>query len=81
MGRKISTGTAGSGGGVGSLNVIANRITSVILNDDIIIDPDGTGTVKSVVGYASRAGINDLSFMPKSYIDNVPPGILFVNFN
>jgi hypothetical protein len=82
MGRRVFTGTAGSGGGVGSLNVISNRITSVTTNEDIILDPDGTGTVKVIAGYTSRSGIDDLSLMPKGYMDkNIPPGVLFINFS
>jgi hypothetical protein len=45
MGRHITTGIAGSGGGVGSLNVISNRITSTQLDDDIEFEPNGTGQV------------------------------------
>jgi hypothetical protein len=48
MGRSIHTGTAGSGGGIGSLNVIANKITSVVENDDIEFEPNGTGKVEMV---------------------------------
>lgn len=44
MGRNISTGTAGAGSGVGTLVVVANTIGSVA-NDDIILDPSGTGKV------------------------------------
>jgi hypothetical protein len=46
MGRSIHTGTAGSGGGIGSLNVIANKITSTQTNDDIEFEPNGTGKVE-----------------------------------
>lgn len=46
MGRSIHTGTAGSGGGVGSLNVIANKITSVVTDDDIEFEPNGAGKVR-----------------------------------
>jgi len=46
MGRSLHTGTAGSGGGVGSLNVISNRITSAVENDDIEFEPNGTGRVR-----------------------------------
>jgi hypothetical protein len=46
MGRVLHTGIAGSGGGIGSLNVIANKITSTQLNDDIEFEPNGTGKVE-----------------------------------
>ena len=46
MGRSLHTGTAGSGGGIGSLNVISNKITSTQLNDDIEFEPNGTGKVE-----------------------------------
>ena len=46
MGRSIHTGTAGSGGGIGSLNVIANKITSTQIDDDIEFEPNGAGKVE-----------------------------------
>jgi hypothetical protein len=46
MGRSIHTGTAGSGGGIGSLNVISNKITSVTPDHDIEFEPNGTGKVE-----------------------------------
>jgi hypothetical protein len=46
MGRSIHTGTAGSGGGIGSLNVIANKITSTQTDDDIEFEPNGAGKVE-----------------------------------
>jgi hypothetical protein len=46
MGRSIHTGTAGSGGGIGSLNVVANKITSVVPDEDIEFEPNGTGKVE-----------------------------------
>lgn len=46
MGRSVHTGTAGGGGGIGSLNVVANKITSIVDNDDIEFEPSGTGRVE-----------------------------------
>lgn len=45
MGRRISTGTAGTGGGIGSLLVISNVISTAVEDDDLILDPSGTGKV------------------------------------
>lgn len=46
MGRSVHTGTAGGGGGIGALNVVSNKITSLVLDDDIEFEPNGTGKVK-----------------------------------
>jgi hypothetical protein len=59
MGRSVHTGTAGGGGGIGSLNVVANKITSLVLNDDIDFEPNGTGRVeilKSNVASSTSTG-------------------------
>lgn len=55
MGRSIHTGTAGSGGGIGSLSVISNKITSVTLNDDIEFEPNGTGKVEMLNNTAANS--------------------------
>ena len=62
MGRSIHTGTAGSGGGVGSLNVIANKITSVVTNDDIEFEANGTGKVE-ILNTANSSSTTSGSFV------------------
>lgn len=45
MGRRVSTGVAGSGAGLGSIYASGqNTLTTAVTNQNIIIDPNGTGT-------------------------------------
>lgn len=46
MGRSIHTGTAGGQSQFGSLRVVANKIVSVVDNDDIEFEPNGLGKVE-----------------------------------
>jgi hypothetical protein len=55
MGRNVSTGVAGSGAGLGSVYASGqNTITTAVTNQDIIFDPNGTGTVQFVGGLQLR---------------------------
>jgi len=55
MGRQISTGVAGSGAGLGSIYASGqNTLTTAVTNQDIIIDPNGTGTVQFLGGLQLR---------------------------
>lgn len=55
MGRNVSTGVAGSGAGLGSVYASGqNTITTAVTNQDIIFDPNGTGTVQFVGGVQLR---------------------------
>lgn len=55
MGRNVSTGVAGSGAGLGSVYASGqNTITTAVTNQDIIFDPNGTGTVQFIGGLQLR---------------------------
>lgn len=55
MGRQISTGVAGSGAGLGSIYAAGqNLLTTAVTNQDIIFDPNGTGTVQFIGGMQLR---------------------------
>lgn len=55
MGRQISTGVAGSGAGLGSIYASGqNTLTTAVTNQDIVIDPNGTGTVQFIGGLQLR---------------------------
>ena len=47
MGRKVSIGVVGSGGGLGTIvaSGTGNTLTTALTNQNLIIDPNGTGTV------------------------------------
>jgi hypothetical protein len=51
MGRQVSTGVNGSGSILGSIYASGqNTITTAVTNQDIVIDPNGSGTVQFVGG-------------------------------
>lgn len=80
MARNIYTGTAGGGGGVGALNVISNTISTLVANENIILDPGGTGVVRVNSNYTARANVDSNTVMPRVYMDkNVQPGLMFIN--
>ena len=53
MGRKVSIGVVGSGGGLGTIvaSGSGNTLTTAVTNQNLIIDPNGTGTTQ-IVGAA-----------------------------
>lgn len=55
MGRQVSTGVVGSGSPLGSIYASGqNTITTAVTNQDIVIDPNGSGTVQFVGGVQLR---------------------------
>jgi len=64
MGRRVTSGVVG-GTGLGSINVTSNTITTVQSNQDLVLDPNGTGGV-SVVGDLSIANQGDLRLLEAS---------------
>lgn len=61
MGRRVTTGTVG-GSGFGSINVSTNTISTASTNQDLILDPNGTGGV-NVVGDLSITNQSDLRLL------------------
>jgi hypothetical protein len=57
MARRISTGTVGSNV-LGSLTTINNTLQSVITDEDVVIDPNGTGIVQSTADLQINNGLS-----------------------
>jgi hypothetical protein len=53
MGRKVSIGVAGTGGGIGTIvaSGAGNTLTTAVTNQNLIIDPNGTGTVETLANF------------------------------
>ena len=67
MGRKVSIGVVGSGGGLGTIVAggSGNTLTTAVTNQNLVIDPNGTGTVDitadtSITGDVTIANQGDL---------------------
>lgn len=61
MGRKVTTGVVG-GSGLGSINVTSNTITTVSTDQDLVIDPNGSGVIQ-LVADVSIANQGDLRLL------------------
>ena len=61
MGRKVSIGVVGSGGGLGTIVAggSGNTLTTAVTNQNLIIDPNGTGTTQ-IVGAAQLNAQSEL---------------------
>ena len=80
MGRRVTVGIAPES--FGNFNIVNNTVTSVVTNDDIVLDPSGSGAVNLPTNYLTRSGIGANSVLPKNYIDNnISPGALFISFD
>lgn len=60
MGRRVTSGVAG-GSGLGAINIVGNRLTSVTPNADIELAPNGTGDV-SIFSDIELLSQNDIKF-------------------
>ena len=52
-----------------------NTISTTNSNGNLILEPNGTGTVTVPSGYESRSGFGDDSLVNKSYVDAVANGL------
>ena len=61
MGRKVSIGVVGSGGGLGTIVAggTGNTLTTAVTNQNLIIDPNGTG-ITQIVGAAQLNAQSEL---------------------
>ena len=84
--QSLTDGTATlSGGGltgvtnfsVDNINANANTISTTNSNGDLILSPNGTGTVTVPSGYKDRAGFGTTSLVTKEYVDAVKVGLDF----
>jgi len=56
---------------VDNVNVNANTVSTTNSNGDLVLSPNGTGTVKVPSGYKDRAGFTTDSLVSKEYVDAV----------
>ena len=60
---------------VDNITVDSNTISTTDVNGDLVLSPNGTGTVTVPSGYESRAGFSNDSLVNKSYVDSVANGL------
>lgn len=60
---------------VDNITIDGNDISSTNTNGDITLSPNGTGVVKVASGYSERAGFDDNTLVPKTYVDSVLQGL------
>ena len=84
--QSLTDGTATLNGGgltgvtnfsVDNINANANTISTTNSNGDLILSPNGTGTVTVPSGYKDRAGFGTTSLVTKEYVDAVKVGLDF----
>lgn len=56
---------------VDNVNVNGNTVSTTDSNGDLLLSPNGTGTVKVPAGYKDRAGFTSDSLVSKEYVDAV----------
>jgi len=56
---------------VDNVNVNANTVSTTNSNGDLVLSPNGSGTVKVPSGYKDRAGFTTDSLVSKEYVDAV----------
>ena len=60
---------------VDNITLNANTISTTNSNGDMVLAPNGTGSVTVPSGYTSRAGFGSESLVNKSYVDSVANGL------
>jgi hypothetical protein len=60
---------------VDNINIDTNTISTTDTNGNLILAPDGTGTVTVPSGYEGRAGFGASSLVNKTYVDSVANGL------
>ena len=60
---------------VDNITLDANTISTTNSNGNLVISPNGTGTVTVPSGYEGRSGFGDDSLVNKSYVDSVANGL------
>ena len=60
---------------VDNITLNANTISTTNSNGDMVLAPNGTGSVTVPSGYTSRAGFGSDSLVNKSYVDSVANGL------
>ena len=60
---------------IDNININTNTISTTDANGDLILSPDGTGTVTVPTGYEGRARFGASSLVNKTYVDSVANGL------
>lgn len=60
---------------IDNININTNTISTTDANGDLILAPDGSGTVTVPTGYEGRAGFGASSLVNKTYVDSVANGL------
>ena len=60
---------------VDNITLDANTISTTNSNGDLVLSPNGTGSVTVPSGYESRAGFSSDSLVNKTYVDSVANGL------
>ena len=60
---------------VDNITIDANTISTTNSNGNLVISPNGTGTITVPSGYEGRTGFGDDSLVNKSYVDAVANGL------
>ena len=60
---------------IGVINIATNEISTTDTNGNLVLAPNGTGTVTVPSGYEGRAGFGASSLVNKSYVDSVANGL------
>ena len=71
------TTVTGTSAVVDNITVDANTISTTNSNGDLVLSPNGTGTVTVPAGYKSRSGFGATSLVSKEYVDAVKVGLDF----
>lgn len=84
MGRKVSIGVVGSGGGLGTIVAggSGNTLTTAVTNQNLIIDPNGTG-ITQIVGAAQLNAQSELRLADadsSNYIAQKAAGTIAANY-
>jgi hypothetical protein len=84
MGRKVSIGVVGSGGGLGTIVAggSGNTLTTAVTNQNLIIDPNGTG-ITQIIGAAQLNAQSELRLADadsSNYIAQKAAGTISANY-
>jgi hypothetical protein len=60
---------------VDNITLDSNTISTTDANGDLVLSPNGTGTITVPSGYEGRAGFGSDSLVNKTYVDNVASGL------
>ena len=71
------TTVTGTSAVIDNITVDTNTISTTNSNGDLVLSPNGTGTVTVPAGYKNRSGFGATSLVSKEYVDAVKVGLDF----